>query len=224
MIINLFSIFDPSIFILSLFPWFLMFLLIFISLVNVFIKLNFFFVKNFIENFVSNEVKPLLGLFKYKGVLILNIILFYSLLLCNFFSLFPFIFTITAHIIIAFPLAFIIWLRIIIFGWLNNRKHLIAHIVPLGTPFILINFIVLIEMISNIIRPITLSVRLTANIVAGHLLLRLLGGFSLISSLNFTLSLFGILVLSILELAVSFIQAYVFITLLTLYSTEIHYE
>jgi F-type H+-transporting ATPase subunit a len=83
---------------------------------------------------------------------------------------------------------------------------------------------VLIELISNIIRPITLSVRLSANIVAGHLLISLLGNFSLISTTNIIISSSVLLMLRILEIAVSIIQAYVFITLITLYSTEIHYD
>jgi len=92
----------------------------------------------------------------------------------------------------------------------------------MGTPLILINFIVLIELVSNIIRPITLSVRLCANIVAGHLLLSLLSNFSLNRFIYFYYSLSGLLILGILEIAVALIQGYVFITLVSLYSTEIY--
>jgi len=83
---------------------------------------------------------------------------------------------------------------------------------------------VLIEIVRNIIRPITLSVRLSANIVAGHLLIRLLGNFSLISKTNLLSSSITLLALTGLEIGVALIQAYVFITLITLYSTEIHYD
>jgi F-type H+-transporting ATPase subunit a len=88
----------------------------------------------------------------------------------------------------------------------------------------LINFIVIIELVRNIIRPITLSVRLCANIVAGHLLLRLLRNFSITSFTLFTISFSGIVILGLLEIAVALIQSYVFITLSSLYATEIHYE
>jgi len=223
MITNLFLIFDPSIFLFNILPW----SLVIVAILSIFVKFfnnsqyTLFFLNLLL--FIKNELKPLLSVIR-KGILIFYISLFSSLLLINFFSLFPFIFTRTAHISLAFPLSFVIWLGIIIFGWLNNRKHMISHRVPFGTPLVLINFIVIIELIRNIIRPITLSVRLTANIVAGHLLLRLLGRFSLMRILIFNFSILGIIILSLLELAVSFIQSYVFITLITLYSTEVHYE
>lgn len=97
-----------------------------------------------------------------------------------------------------------------------------AHLVPIGTPLLLMNFMVLIEIVSNIIRPITLSVRLCANIVAGHLLLRLLRNFSLIRINHIIYSFLGLIILGVLEIAVALIQGYVFITLISLYSTEIH--
>jgi F-type H+-transporting ATPase subunit a len=93
-------------------------------------------------------------------------------------------------------------------------------LVPQGTPLPLINFMVLVELISNIIRPITLSVRLIANIVAGHLLISLLGGLAESSVLIGVSSLLPLLLLRVLELSVCFIQAYVFITLIRLYIKE----
>lgn len=97
-----------------------------------------------------------------------------------------------------------------------------AHIVPQGTPFILIPFIVLIESIRNIIRPGTLAIRLSANIIAGHLLLTLLGntGNSL-STIFVSFLIFSQLLLLTLESAVAIIQSYVFTILSTLYSREI---
>src|SRR5438132_1982483 len=99
---------------------------------------------------------------------------------------------------------------------------MLTHLVPKGTPSMLISFMVCIETTRNIIRPITLSVRLTANMIAGHLILRLLGGLS-----NTTVALPFIilaqLILVSLEIAVSVIQAYVFTVLLTLYSSEANY-
>lgn len=97
-----------------------------------------------------------------------------------------------------------------------------AHLVPLGTPIILMPFIVLIESIRNIIRPITLSVRLAANLTAGHLLLILLGE-SIVNSrvliiITVTAAQFALITL---EAAVAIIQAYVFATLSTLYASEV---
>jgi F-type H+-transporting ATPase subunit a len=108
------------------------------------------------------------------------------------------------------------------FGWVKNTNHILAHLVPQGTPGALINFMVLIELVSNLIRPITLCVRLTANIIAGHLLISLLGNALVRISLTGTAFLLIIpIMLTILEAAVACIQAYVFITLITLYTTEI---
>jgi len=99
---------------------------------------------------------------------------------------------------------------------------MLAHLVPLGTPPVLIPFMVLIETVSNVIRPGTLAVRLAANMIAGHLLLVLLGnqGPSLSFSLLRILLVTQILLLT-LESAVAIIQSYVFAVLATLYSREV---
>lgn len=105
---------------------------------------------------------------------------------------------------------------------MNNTKHIFAHLVPQGTPPILIPFIVLIETIRNVIRPGTLAVRLSANMIAGHLLLTLLGNTgNSISTALLSLLIITQLLLLILESAVAIIQAYVFSILSTLYSREI---
>lgn len=99
---------------------------------------------------------------------------------------------------------------------------MLAHLVPLGTPGILIPFMVLIETISNIIRPGTLAVRLAANIIAGHLLLVLLGNQGpMVSSSVLSLLLVTQIILLVLETAVAAIQSYVFAVLATLYSSEV---
>lgn len=99
---------------------------------------------------------------------------------------------------------------------------MLSHLVPQGTPAALMIFIVVIELVSNIIRPITLCVRLTANLIAGHLLMSLLG--NALASIGTLISIAALpipLILTILESAVAFIQAYVFMTLITLYTTEV---
>jgi F-type H+-transporting ATPase subunit a len=99
-----------------------------------------------------------------------------------------------------------------------------AHLVPSGTPPALIAFIVLIETASNIIRPITLSVRLAANIIAGHLLITLLGNQGVGLVITMLPLLLGVqILLIVLESAVALIQAYVFTTLSTLYASEVNY-
>jgi F-type H+-transporting ATPase subunit a len=98
-----------------------------------------------------------------------------------------------------------------------------AHLVPQRTPGVLIPFIVLIESVRNIIRPGTLAVRLTANMIAGHLLITLLGNQTAARSGVILSILINVqILLIVLELAVSIIQAYVFTVLITLYTSEIH--
>jgi F-type H+-transporting ATPase subunit a len=110
-----------------------------------------------------------------------------------------------------------------LYGWVNNTHHILVHLVPQGTPNILIPFIVCIETIRNLIRPGTLAVRLAANIIAGHLLLTLLGNNG--PSINFSLLTVLIIIqiaLLTLESAVAIIQSYVFAVLRTLYSREVN--
>lgn len=109
----------------------------------------------------------------------------------------------------------------IIFGWVTSFRYFLSHLIPVGTPLLLVSFMVLVELLSNFIRPLALTFRLTANIIAGHLLISLIGGAVLSLSLFF--SLLGSVVQSLLvfmELGVSLIQSYVFSTLLVLYISE----
>ena len=102
---------------------------------------------------------------------------------------------------------------------------MLRHLVPNGTPTALIRFIVIIELIRNFIRSLTLRIRLIANIVSGHLLLTLIGNLIENSSIRIVIILTFIQrILSSLELGVAFIQAYVFCILLTLYSNESDYN
>lgn len=151
--------------------------------------------------------------------LILNS-LFLFIILNNFIGLFPYIFTSTSHITVTLTLSLIVWVSLILFGIINKVKDIFAHLVPISTPVVLIPFIVLIESIRIIIRPITLAIRLSANIIAGHLLLTLLGNqLAQLNIIAFILPTEFILVS--LEIAVSLIQAYVFVILITLYIREV---
>nr|URH16467.1 ATP synthase F0 subunit 6 [Nitiditermes sp.] len=149
--------------------------------------------------------------------------LFLMILMNNFLGLFPYIFTSTSHLTLTLTLALPLWVSFMLFGWIKNTNHMFEHLVPQGTPTLLMPFMVIIETISNLIRPGTLAVRLTANMIAGHLLLTLLGnnGPSMSSSMLTVLIIAQILLL-ILEGAVAVIQSYVFAILSTLYSSEVN--
>nr|AQP26503.1 ATP synthase F0 subunit 6 [Odontotermes sp. BDIT9-1.3A]AQP27209.1 ATP synthase F0 subunit 6 [Odontotermes sp. BDIT087] len=149
--------------------------------------------------------------------------LFLMILTNNFLGLFPYIFTSTSHLTLTLTLALPLWVSFMLFGWIKNTNHMFEHLVPQGTPAMLMPFMVVIETISNLIRPGTLAVRLTANMIAGHLLLTLLGnnGPSMSHTMLAILITAQILLL-ILEAAVAIIQSYVFAILSTLYSSEVN--
>lgn len=226
MIINLFSVFDPSTSINYSLNW-LRSIYIFLFLPNLYwfipSRLNYLFL--IIFNYLVFEFKILLN-YKLNLINILLIIrVFIFIMLNNFLGIFSYIFTSSRHLRFRLSLSLRMWISYILFGWIINIKHIFAHLVPQGTPGILIPFIVLIESIRNIIRPGTLAVRLSANIIAGHLLITLISSTG--RRLRFYLLILILLrqrVLIVLELSVSIIQAYVFSVLRTLYSSEVNYE
>lgn len=225
MITNLFSVFDPSssIFNLSL-NWLRTFLgILIIPSIYWLIPSRYNIFWNNILITLHKEFKTLLGPIGSNGSTFIFVSLFSIILFNNFIGLFPYIFTRTSHLTLTLSLALPLWLCFILFGWINNTQHIFAHLVPQGTPAILIPFIVCIETIRNVIRPGTLAVRLTANIIAGHLLLTLLGntGPSL-SSILLVFLLITQIALLVLESAVAIIQSYVFAVLRTLYSSEVN--
>lgn len=223
MITNLFSVFDPS---TSIFNqplnWLRTFLgILFIPSIFWIIPSRYNFIWNQIINKLHNEFKILINS-PYNGSTLIFIALFSIILFNNLLGLFPYIFTSSSHIVMTLSLALPLWLAFIIYGWLINTQHIFTHLVPQGTPSILITFMVCIETIRNIIRPGTLAIRLIANIIAGHLLITLLGntGSSLINYIVILLLITQIILL-VLECAVAIIQSYVFTVLRTLYSREV---
>nr|CCI69333.1 ATP synthase F0 subunit 6 [Metacrangonyx sp. 3 ssp. 1 MDMBR-2012] len=220
MTMNLFSVFDPST-LYFLNNWISIFLSILIF------PCLFWFVKgrlgvswNLIVNMILMEFEPLLAKSKFMLLTVLSLFLF--ILFNNGFGLFPYIFCASSHMSFTLSLALLGWLSLMLYGWVNNYNNLLIHLIPQGTPGFLMSFMVLVETISNIIRPITLSVRLCANMIAGHLLITLLSNALVKASLlGVSVLIFGELSLMVLEIAVAFIQAYVFSMLFTLYAAEL---
>nr|YP_007627022.1 ATP synthase F0 subunit 6 [Lentula callani]AGC22313.1 ATP synthase F0 subunit 6 [Lentula callani] len=172
---------------------------------------------------LHNEFKTLIGMKSFNGTTFIFISLFIMMMFNNFMGLFPYIFTSTSHMVLTISIALPLWLSFMMYGWINHTNHMFTHLVPQGTPPALMSFMVIIETISNIIRPGTLAVRLAANMIAGHLLLTLLGntGTSMMMSM-ISMLIIGQMLLLILESAVAMIQAYVFSILSTLYSSEVY--
>lgn len=221
MIINIFSIFDPITSINFSLNW-VRIILIFILLPYQFwlIPSRFIFFFHILINFIFKEFKILIN-YSYSNLIIfirLILIIFFN----NFLGLFPYIFTASSHISFCFSLSLSLWLGIISYRIFNYLNDFLRHLTPQGTPFILIPFIVIIESIRLIIRPLTLAIRLTANIIAGHLLITLLGssGTSIRRIIIILLIRTQILLL-LLEISVAIVQAYVFSILSTLYRREI---
>lgn len=148
--------------------------------------------------------------------------LFLFLVMLNVLGLFPYVFTPTAHIVMTFGLSVSIVMAVIILGLINFKGSFLSMLMPAGVPYGLAPFLVIIETLSFMVRAISLGVRLAANISAGHLLFGIIAGFA------FTMSSGGLVVLSllpimilifitILEIMVAVIQAYVFSLLTTIY-------
>lgn len=222
MIINLFSVFDPSTSIKLSLNW------LRISLIFIYLPYKFWFRHSRYTIFWSSIIKYLFNEFKVLlSYSFSNLIIFLSLIIFiffrNFLGLFPYIFTATRHIRICISFSLSLWLGLMIYRIFNYLNELLRHLTPQGTPSVLIPFIVIIESIRLIIRPLTLAIRLTANIIAGHMLLALLGTTGENLSITLLILLVGSqILLYILELAVSLIQAYVFSILSTLYRREIY--
>nr|QHD19769.1 ATP synthase F0 subunit 6 [Rodolia quadrimaculata] len=221
MMSNLFSSFNPtSSFNLSL-NWMS-------SLILIILIPNLFWIlpnriSLFFKLITSSLHKELKILTKLNSSTLIFISLLIFILTNNFLGLYPYIFTSSSHMTFTLSLAFPLWISFMLFGWFTNTYHMLAHLMPQGTPPLLMPLMICIETVSNIIRPLTLAIRLSANMIAGHLLLTLLGNTGPFLNYLLIFLIFTQLLLFILECAVAMIQAYVFSILSTLYSSEVIY-
>nr|WMV00184.1 ATP synthase F0 subunit 6 [Kikihia angusta] len=221
MMTNLFSSFDPSTGFLSLNWLSSMILLLFLPLTYWYIPNRFILLYNKILILLNNELNTLMN-FKSLGSSLMFLSLFMFILLNNLLGLLPYIFTSPSHLVFTMSLALPLWLSFMLYGFINNMNHMFCHLVPSGTPNILMPFMVIIESISNLIRPGSLAVRLTANMIAGHLLMTLLGNLPMNYELYSGMIIIFQVMLMLFELAVCIIQSYVFMVLSTLYYSEVN--
>lgn len=220
MITNLFSTFDPSTGLFSLNWLSSLILLLFMPMRFWYIPSRYIIFISKILNTISFELNLLINS-RSLGRSLLFCSLFIFILFNNFLGLFPYIFTRSRHLVFSLSLSLPLWLTFVLFGFLNNTNHIFCHLVPIGTPAILIPFIVCIETVRNLIRPGSLAVRLTANIIAGHLLITLLGKRSINSEIYMNIIILIQILLILFESAVCVIQSYVFTVLRTLYYREV---
>nr|APF46588.1 ATP6 [Dicrurus bracteatus] len=176
-----------------------------------------------LTNLVTKQLMMPLNNKGHKWALILTSLMMF-LLLINLLGLLPYTFTPTTQLSMNLSLAFPLWLATLLTGLRNQPSASLGHLLPEGTPTPLIPALILIETISLLIRPLALGVRLTANLTAGHLLIQLISTATVtLASTMPMVSLITLLVLfllTILEVAVAMIQAYVFVLLLSLYLQE----
>nr|YP_009532269.1 ATP synthase F0 subunit 6 [Mantella baroni]AYA43932.1 ATP synthase F0 subunit 6 [Mantella baroni] len=176
----------------------------------------------FMNSFTKHILQPM-NPSAYKWAFLLTTTLMFILGM-NLLGLLPYTFTPTTQLSLNLGLAIPLWLSTVLIGLRNQPSASLGHLLPEGTPPILIPILIIIETISLFIRPIALGVRLTANLTAGHLLIQLVSQATLaMLTVSMTVSLLAfstLVLLTILEIAVAMIQAYVFILLLSLYLQE----
>nr|CAD67993.1 ATP synthase A chain subunit 6 [Periphyllus bulgaricus] len=217
MMMNLFNIFDPTTLILNLELNWISTMMIIILMPNFLWimpnRINWILTK--INKMLNKEMMMLYKSKNFKAPSFMFISLFMFIFLNNFFSLFPYIFSSSSHMIFSMTLAMPFWLFYIILSMCKNTKNMIAHLIPLNTPIYLAPLMTIIETMSIFIRPLSLSIRLTANLIAGHLLMTLLN-FNSLMMIILIIQMF----MMMFEMCVALIQSYVFSILSSLYSSE----
>jgi F-type H+-transporting ATPase subunit a len=175
-------------------------------------------------NFVLDTLKQQVGT---KGQLYFPVLflVFIFILFANLVGMTPFGYTLTSHIIITFMIGFSIFFGIVLIGVIRLKKHFIDLFIPgQGLPKLLVPMIIIIEVLSYLIRPFSISIRLFANIMAGHTLLTILAQFTYIlfntKIWMGVLPFLVILAVTCLELFIACLQAYVFIVLLAIYFND----
>ena len=147
--------------------------------------------------------------------------LFVFILFCNVLGLVPYSFTPTSHIIVTFAMAAVVFVGVTVIGFARHGAHFLTFFVPSGVPLWLLVILVPIEVISYFVRPFSLSIRLFANMLAGHTMLKVFGGFVVMMGiLGGWAPLAFIVILTGLELLIAFLQAYVFAILTCLYLND----
>nr|YP_009172234.1 ATP synthase F0 subunit 6 [Hypsosinga pygmaea]ALF36391.1 ATP synthase F0 subunit 6 [Hypsosinga pygmaea] len=217
---NLFSVFDPSSYYGFSLNWMI------VLLIFLFYPIKYYYIKSGMYGIfisfsysVDKMFSEIAGSSKLAMVFVC-VVTFMYLIISNLLGLFPFIFTSTAHPVITLGLGLVMWMSFFLMGWIKNFNKSAAHLVPEGSPLYLSPLMVLIESISHLMRPFTLSIRLAANMMAGHLIISLLASISLISFLGFSSSIILQSILLVLEFGVSIIQGFVFSILILLYALD----
>ena len=175
------------------------------------VELSYVFIANLIKDTVGTEGRPYFPF-------IFTVFMF--VLVGNLFGMMPYGFTFTSHIIVTFTMAMVVFVGVTVIALIKHKMHFFTFFMPPGVPLIMAPLLVPIEIISYLSRPLSLSVRLFANMLAGHTLLKVFASFVV------TLGLFGVFPLAFvvaltgLEIVIAFLQAFVFTILTCLYLND----
>ncbi len=177
-------------------------------------------ISEMLYNFIAKMINDTAGS-KAKPYFPFIFSLFTFVLLCNMVGMLPYSFTVTSHIIVTLIMALFIFIAVTIIGFLKHGFKYLSIFVPSGVPAVLLPLITIIEIISYLSRPVSLSVRLFANMMAGHTMLKVFGGFVIsLGILGGWLPLSFSVALTGLEILVAFLQAYVFAILTCIYLND----
>ena len=176
------------------------------------VELSYEFIANMIRDNVGTEGR------KYFPFIFT---LFMFILFSNLIGMVPYTFTVTSHIIVTFALAAIVFVGVTVIGFARHGAGFIKFFVPDGVPVFLLPLLVVIEILSYLTRPVSLSVRLFANMMAGHTMLKVFAGFVISLGIYGGLAPFIFIVaLTFLEVGIAFLQAYVFTILSCIYLND----
>lgn len=176
------------------------------------VELSYEFVANMIKDNVGNEGRPYFPFI---------FTLFMFILACNMLGMLPYSFTVTSQIVVTFGLAFVVFIGVTVIGFVRHGLGFFKFFLPHGVPGFLAPLVIPIEVLSYLIRPVSLGLRLFANLTAGHTMLKVFAGFIVpLGAFYFipgVIPMAAVIGLTVLEFAIAFLQAYVFAVLSCIY-------
>ena len=175
------------------------------------VELSYVFIANLVKDTVGTEGRPYFPF-------IFTVFMF--VLVGNLIGMVPYGFTFTSHIFVTFTMAMVVFLGVTVIALIKHKMHFFTFFMPPGVPLIMAPLLVPIEIISYLSRPMSLSVRLFANMLAGHTLLKVFAGFVVALGLFGVFPLAFVVVLTGLEIVIAFLQAFVFTILTCLYLND----
>ena len=146
--------------------------------------------------------------------------LFMFILTCNLLGMLPFSFTVTSHIIVTFGMAIVVFVGVTIIGFMRHGFHYLSLFLPSGTPIAMAPLMIFTEFFAYMVRPVSLSVRLAANMTAGHIVMKVIASFVIMAPIIGVVPFALLTVLTGFELFVAVLQAYIFTILSCVYLTD----